>query len=431
MSARRPVQLGPFRLSALLERGGMGEVWLARHTRDECPVAVKIMASSRSSSQRALKAFRQEARAIASLDHAHIARVYDYGRVSQDAATCSNGALLEGSPYLAMEYAAGGALNRLNHSISWPQIRDILSAILKALAHAHARGVIHRDLKPGNILLRQGIGAPTDLLLSDFGLAHALHPHGEESTEDAARGKDGKTIIGTPGFMAPEQIAGKLRDQGPWTDLYSLGCLTWQLLHGEPPFGLSPTDEVLSGHLSGIFPRWAPRVSAPDGLRDWLRTLLAKNPHDRFPFAAQAASELYRLDSLSGVSIDMSRWDEPREHAPKQLVGAGLGLYELRPVPLVGRQRERDTLWRAFCEVQASKRSQVVVIEGPAGVGKSRLAQWLSYRAHAAGLARTLRANHEHAPHTDDALGVMLAQALRCVGLTFDETRARVHGFLK
>lgn len=420
-----PLQLGPFLLREVIERGGMGEVWRATHEADKLPVAIKVLTSSRTRSHKALSAFRREARAIASLDHPHIAQVYDYGRVPQQTADASCGLLLGESPYLVMEYAQGGSLAQLKHSLSWPQIRDTLATILKALAHAHARGVIHRDLKPSNILLRHGSGRLTDLLLSDFGLAHALH---DAEEEDA--GQD-DILIGTPSYMAPEQILNRLRDQGPWTDLYALGCLTWQLLHGRPPFGYEPTSDVLAGHMSGIFPRWEPRVSVPDGLRSWMRSLIAKNPHERFAFAAEAASELYRLDSLSGTSLDLISWDEPRERSPRQLIGAGLGLYELRPTPMVGRQTEREALWQAFREVQKTWSPRVAILSGPAGVGKSKLAEWLVHRVHAAGLARTMRANNTRDARIGDGLGEMLARGLRCQGLDMEETRDRVSKILR
>lgn len=428
------LQLGPFTLREVVERGGMGEVWRATHEEEQLSVAIKVLTSSRMRSHSALAAFRREARAIASLDHPHIAQVYDYGRVPDEVALASDGQLLGGSPFLVMEYASGGSLSQLKHSLSWPQIRDILSTILKALAHAHARGVIHRDLKPSNILLRRNTGRLTDLLLSDFGLAHALHDHDEALDDDCSEREDASqenVLIGTPSYMAPEQILNRVRDQGPWTDLYALGCLTWQLLHGRAPFGYEPTSDVLAGHMSGIFPKWSPRVSVPDGLRSWMRSLLAKNPHERFAFAAEAASELYRLDSLSGTSLDLVSWDEPAERFPKQLVGAGLGLYELRPVPMVGRQAEREALWQAFREVQKSWRPNVAILSGPAGVGKSKLAEWLVHRVHAAGLARTMRANNEREARIGDGLGAMLARRLRCQGLGADETRDRIFSTLR
>lgn len=420
-----PLQLGPFLLREVIERGGMGEVWKATHDVEQLPVAIKVLTSSRTRSHKALAAFRKEARAIASLDHPYIAQVYDYGRVPQATADASCGQLLGESPYLVMEYAQGGSLAQLKHSLSWPQIRDILATILKALAHAHARGVIHRDLKPSNILLRHGSGRLTDLLLSDFGLAHALHDTDSEDTEQD------DLLIGTPSYMAPEQILNRVRDQGPWTDLYALGCLTWQLLHGRPPFGYEPTSDVLAGHMSGIFPKWEPRVSVPDGLRSWMRSLIAKNPHERFAFAAEAASELYRLDSLSGSSLDLINWDEPRERSPRQLLGAGLGLYELRPTPMVGRQTEREALWRAFREVQKSWKPNVTILSGPAGVGKSKLAEWLVHRVHAAGLARTMRANNTRDARVGDGLGEMLSRCLRCQGLGMEETQDRISRILR
>lgn len=404
----------------------MGEVWLAEHITQQLPVAIKVLDSSKPHSLRALKSFRKEVRASAALDHPNIIKVFDYGIIDPKLCPESGEQLAPGSPYFVMEYARGGSLNKLAHTLSWPQIRDILLTILRALSHAHARGVIHRDLKPGNILLRQGSQALDDLVLSDFGLAWAIRDAESLATTSQAR------LLGTPAYMAPEQINNQLHNQGPWTDLYALGCLTWLLIHGQTPYGVEPTDEVLRAHISGKLPPWDPIVSVPDSLRSWLKVMLASDPGARFGFAATAARELYHLDSLSGASALPTLWEESEPSPPHQnLSGVGLGLYELRPVPLVGRQKERKQLWAEFHATLDTRSPRIVLMRGGAGVGKSRLAQWLIQRVHERGLAIPMIAGHEPNPQAFDGIAKMLAHEMRSIDLDRPKALKRAKSHLK
>lgn len=403
----------------------MGEVWLAEHITQRVPVAIKVLDSSKPHSVRALKSFRKEVRASAALDHPNIIKVFDYGIIDPQRCPESGSPRSPGSPYYVMEYARGGSLNKLAHTLSWPQIRDVLLTILRALSHAHARGVIHRDLKPGNILLRQGSQALDDIVLSDFGLAWAIRD-GESNTTSQAR------LIGTPAYMAPEQINNQLHHQGPWTDLYALGCLTWLLVHGKTPYGVEPTDDVLRSHIAGKLPPWEPIISVPDSLRSWLKVMLASDPGSRFGFAATAARELYHLDSLSGASAPLTLWEESEPSPPHQnLSGVGLGLYELRPVPLVGRHKERRQLWAEFHATLDTRSPRIILMRGGAGVGKSRLAQWLIQRVHERGLALPMIAGHEPNPQAFDGIAKMLAHEMRSLDLDRPKALKRAKSHLK
>ena len=409
--------LGQLRLQHVLRRGGMSEVWLAHDEWLGAPVAVKIIerASDAQAQRRLEEAFQREVRAIASLDHPYIVSVLDWGQVELGQAAASGGRLTEGSLYLVMEYAAGGSLQELEHELSWPQIRTILLRLLEALAHAHAREVIHRDLKPGNVLLRAGKGSVEEVVLSDFGLAL-----GQAQLQDSSA----HHVLGTRAYMAPEQITNDWRDQGPWTDLYALGCLAWTLLHGQPPF---TGEDILKAHLEAPLPRCSPRQAAPDRIGGWLRTLLAKNPRDRFRFAAEAARELLRMDSLSAGQPTLRGWGERVRSQPQALrLGQGLGLLELRPAPMVGRQAERAALWQRVEEAVEQRRPKLILLSGERGVGKSRLAQWLVHRAVELGVATTLRAQGGPERSLHEAIGQMLRDHLRCAELDQAQVAARV-----
>ncbi|MEO0602821.1 MAG: serine/threonine-protein kinase, partial [Myxococcota bacterium] len=164
-----PVRLGPLLLSHPIGTGGMGHVWLAQHP-EGVPVAVKLLIEDFANDERLLDIFRFEVRAVASLDHPAIVRVYDYGVVPPEAATASGGQIGAGAPWLAMEYAAGGSIAERGTVTSWEELSEMILHLLDGLAHSHARGLVHRDLKPHNVLVRAD-GTPT---LTDFGIAHAL-----------------------------------------------------------------------------------------------------------------------------------------------------------------------------------------------------------------------------------------------------------------
>lgn len=410
------VPLGAFHLSGRIGKGGMGEVWHGLHTRQQVPVAVKFL---REDSQKLREAFTEEVRAVARLDHPGVILVLDHGVVDAGTAAASEGRLHVGSPWLAMEFCSGGTLAQ-RPPTSWSELRSLLVDILAALAYSHARAVLHRDLTPENVMFAGEDDVRPGLKLSDFGLAFAFEPEAGSSV-----------ITGTPAYMAPEQFARAWRDTGPWTDLYALGCVAWGLATGVPPFGSSRPPEVLMlAHRELDPPTFKPRFTVPDRFEDWLRRLLDKDPGRRPPRAAEAAAALLNLDGARapGGMIPVAWRAAERPRIPMRLVGAGLGLYGVRAVPMVGRATERDELWTALREVQEQWSARVVTLHGAAGVGKTRLAEWLCERAHESGGATILRA--DHSPERGDGIGPMLARHLACTGLDRAETRARLETLL-
>jgi serine/threonine protein kinase/tetratricopeptide (TPR) repeat protein len=304
------IQLGPFELDQIIGRGGMGEIWKGVHSAQRVPVAVKVLTEKGARRDDYLRQFRNEIRSVAGLDHPGIVLVFDHGEVDEAAAEASGDILVAGSPYLVMEYARHGALDRYVWGMNWPVVRHIVFNVLDALSHAHARGVVHRDLKPQNILLgcarKDGLG----LKLADFGLAHPLDLAGRTGRFEAG--------WGTPSYMAPEQFRGKFRDYGPPTDLYALGIVVWQLTTGGLPFEGANVMEVSGKHLHGTLPAYEPRFEVPDGLKGWMKRLLQKDHRDRFQTAADAA---YAFAQVVGTPhLDRHQEESGRilagQHAP-------------------------------------------------------------------------------------------------------------------
>lgn len=419
------IPLEGFDLIEPIGKGGMGVVWRGVHRAQGVPVAVKVVSPRRGGRVINSEAFDHEVRAVAALDHAAIVMLYDYGRVSRLAERRSNGELTAGAPFLVMEWASDGSMAQRRALVTcWDDLRGVLRALLGALAHAHSLGVIHRDLKPGNVLVC-GAGSPRPgLKLADFGLARLL---------DDVR-PDGTRPAGTPLYMPPEQGAVRGRDQGPWTDLYSLGCVAFKLATGSPPFRGETADQVAASHIHDPVPPLLPLFQVPLGFEDWLKLLLEKEPGDRYQTAADALYALQQID-VAPAAVPGPRavvpmpttWRSaatPRQQHRIQHVG--LGLFGLRAAPFTGRIDERDSLWAALARVRTSGRAAAAVIEAPPGGGGTRLAAWLCARAQEAGAARAVKAVHtaEHGP--SEGLAPMFSGLLGCSGLNRDATGERL-----
>ena len=460
MDADPSITLGPYRLEAPLARGAAGRVWAARALSGGPPLAVKVLHAAADAAT--LAAFNNEVRAAAGLEHPGVVSVLDLGVVELAEAVPDQ--LPLGAPYLVMERVDGLPLHARVGALPWPACRAILFQLLDILAHAHARGVIHRDIKPGNILLVEPPEGPPRVHLTDFGLARAGAP-GSDATP---------VLAGTPAYMAPEQLRGDDRSQGPATDLYSLGCLAWALVTGVPPFGRQREVAALTlDHLHRPPPPLSATIPVPLGLEAWLRRLLEKDPLDRYASAADARAALSGIADgpllppaapvvpLRGAD-DPSTQDRPAPSpvddstpaldpaapalflppeafpapsiSPAPIVRAalppswgpdrhpagppaGLRLYGMRPLPLIGRQAARDTLWQALCAADAARRPRVVILRGPPGSGKSRLAEWVCERAHELCGAPSFRAVHGVTPAPDAGLAGLLARALRVEAL--------------
>jgi eukaryotic-like serine/threonine-protein kinase len=413
--------VGPFLLDAPIGQGGMGEVWRGRHREEDLPVAVKVITAAEARNPEVRAAFRNEVRSVARLDHPGIVRVFEYGTIDTSAERASQGRLVRESPFLAMELLSGGGLATAPPPTSWEEARAVLLDLLDALAHAHARGVVHRDLKPRNVLFAGEEADRPGLRLTDFGIAHAL---GAEDPDDP------EATTGTPWYMAPEQLHNRWRDYGPWTDLYALGCMAWELAAGERPFPGETLFTVIWSHLNTEPDALQPRFTVPMGFEAWVRQLLEKDHRARFQRAADAAFALRELEEscVWGAPPLPTAWRPTGEaaRAPLRLLGAGLGLYGLRRLPVLGRGEQLDRIWGLLHEVWVSASPRLVLLHGTAGAGKSRIAEFVCERAEEVGGASTLRVVHDPVPTPATGLRGMIARTFGCVGLGRDEVRERL-----
>ncbi len=381
----------PFVPDDLLGTGGMGRVLRATHATLGVPVALKVLPGA------AALAFDAEVASIAALAHPGIVRLYDGGR-----SQAPHDDLPAGTPWLAMELADATLAER--PPLDGAELLAILHTLLDALGHAHGHGRLHLDVKPSNLLR-----IDDRVVLADFGIATRF---------------GGRTSgRGTRGFAPPEQLQGRWRDLGPWTDLYAVGAT-------------------------------AARLAAPGALEPWIRRATHPIPEARFSSAAEARHHLpdqaagARLAApapptaatvVSAAANDASEpirgtafWPPlplppPADDAPgRQLGGLGAGVFGQRTVPLVGRHEERATLWSDLEATLHSRSPRVRWLEGPAGVGASRLAEWFAAEAHRVSGCRTWWAHHD----AGDGLRDALLRGLGAIGLDGPQLTHRLDDIL-
>jgi serine/threonine protein kinase len=259
--------LGKYRILEEIGRGGMGVVYKAHDTVLDRPVAIKVLAPHLTWDQEFVKRFLHEARAAARLKHPNIVTIYDVGRA-------------QGHHFIAMEYLEGDALDeiiRRRGLLSPPRVARLVRQVADALDYAHGQGLIHRDVKPGNVIV-----SPQDhATLTDFGIAKSLE--GTRLTQSGV-------MVGTPSYMSPEQV--KQQSIGPATDVYALGVVAYEMLGARPPFE-GDTPHVLHAHvyeepppLAGVNPKVSPAVGTV------VHKALAKEAGKRYGSAGAFAAAL-------------------------------------------------------------------------------------------------------------------------------------------
>jgi len=321
------VRLGPYEIVHALGAGGMGEVYKARDTRLARTVAIKVLPHQLSADPEKRQRFEREARAVSSLNHPHICTLYDVGH--QD-----------GTDYLVMEYLEGETLARRIEKGPLPmtELLRIASEIADALDKAHHQGVIHRDLKPGNIMLTKS-GAK----LLDFGLAKASTPLGwnvSSSPTVSTPLTTAGTIVGTIQYMSPEQLEGKEADTR--SDIFSFGAVLYEMATGKKAFEAKSQASLIAAILEhDPAPITTVQPMAPLALEHVIQTCLVKDPEGRWQSAHDVARELAWIAQSGGATTDLAA-SPPRKSNRERLAWACAVVFAAAAL-LLGFHQLRET----------------------------------------------------------------------------------------
>jgi tetratricopeptide (TPR) repeat protein len=382
-----------YRIEREIGRGGMATVFLAHDLKHSRAVAIKVLHADAAPTLGAER-FVREIETVAGLSHPHILPLYDSG---------ASGGLV----YYAMPYVEGESLrDRLarERQLPVPVALGIVTEVADALAYAHERGVVHRDIKPGNILLtsaagRAGGDTGSHALLADFGIARALA--GGAPAPLTATG----AALGTPTYMSPEQASGE-RELDGRSDVYSLGCVLYEMLAGEPPFTGPTAQAVITKRMTGPPPsirRVRPSVSP--GIDAAIARAMAPVPADRFQTADEFLHALRRAESGLGAGLTQTR--------NRRVVVALAGLVTIAAIAAA------FFLWRTRPVVAASASAMVVLPPTPVTPDSAltRLGR---------ELAITLGANLDGVGgiHVTDPLGVLANVDASAPALSLDQARA-------
>jgi len=274
-----------FEFLEVIGEGGMALVFKARHPHLDKLVAIKILQASEQSDE-AVRRFEREARVISKLDHRNIVTVYDFGVTEKK------------QPYMVMEFIEGKALDVILEEQDYLALEPALSILLPVcdgIAHAHDHRILHRDLKPGNIMLKQVADQPAIPKVLDFGVAKPLDVDAER-LERAVPLTQAQQIIGTPPYISPEAVRGQPLDER--SDVYSFGCVIFETVTGYPPFCGDTPLEVIVKRLEEpplSFQEVRPELTYPQQLAQLIERALAVDPEDRYQSMRALQEELTRI----------------------------------------------------------------------------------------------------------------------------------------
>ncbi len=432
----------------------MGRVLRARDVVLDTPVALKIVRPDLAADERFRKLFELEVRISARFTHPHIVPLHDHGETP------------DGTPYLGLALADAGSFAALRDEVvRWEELLRLSLELLQALGYIHSRDVLHRDLKPENVLLYRGDDGERHAWLADLGLANA----------GATLAKKKGRTEGTPGYMSPEQQMGLPREYGPWTDLYAVGVMLWEIVTGERPF---PDDKTaMNAPLPDLTPRAG--MAIPGDLYAVLANLLYPEPLSRYDLAADLRTELLALGPAGSPSRerdeethrgtvapsapsvtsdvgefakeirttsqvfhftgsalrpgasdpDLPDWnrplppempkDPPLEVESRTTARASLALFALRELPLVARESYRKQLWDHARAVAREGSARVVLVIGATGAGKSHLVESVARALEAGGWAEWVRLGYQREAGNEDGY----AGAARRLIRPWNETR--------
>ena len=299
MSLSPETQLGRYRIISLIGAGGMGEVYLAQDIALQRKVALKVLPLDVAANQDRMRRFKQEATSAASLNHPNIAHIYEIGEA-------------EGFQFIAMEYVQGQTLREKIHheDEELSKLLRVLQHVAEGLAKAHAAGIVHRDLKPDNIM----VSSDGHAKILDFGLAKLVELQSSTSSvssEEPTILQPHSTpglVLGTMGYMSPEQAQGKTREIDHRSDIFSFGCILFEAITRHKAFAGSDTIETLNKIIREPAPPIAGfNAAAPADLQRIVRRCLAKDPDERYQNIKDVAIELKEIrnelkDSVAGVA---------------------------------------------------------------------------------------------------------------------------------
>jgi len=281
-------RLGSYRILDRLGSGGAGLVYLARHEVLGKRFAIKVLPQACADDPVVIERFRREARAAAILDHPNVVQVYDFREEG-------------GLNYIVMEYIEGPTLQQLLHRRSRLAVATACEYARQAalgLQHAHENGLVHRDVKPGNLM----VDATGTVKVLDLGLAR-YQPDAEKDGESLTRKFNSNQVLGTSDYLSPEQAL-SLHDVDGRADIYSLGATLYALVTGQPPFPDGSVAKKLMLHQTATpTPAHALRPEVPEDLSDLIAKMLAKKPGDRFPSAGVVALALARWSEVTSPSM--------------------------------------------------------------------------------------------------------------------------------
>lgn len=274
-----------YELGTTLGTGGMAEVVEGHDTKLGRRVAIKLLHSDLARDPSFHERFRREAVAAASLNHPNIVSVYDTGEEPLTGPGSESSDLVP-RPFIVMEYVDGITLRQLINSgrrLLPERVIEMVQGVLAALDYSHRNGIVHRDIKPGNVMLTRS----SEVKVMDFGIARALADHSQTVTH-------GPQVLGTAQYLSPEQAKGEVVDAR--SDLYSTGCLLYELLTGKPPFtGESPVSVAYQHVSEPVVPATQLDPTLPGGIDAVLARALAKRPDDRYQSAAEFSDDLTRV----------------------------------------------------------------------------------------------------------------------------------------
>jgi serine/threonine protein kinase len=288
--------VGRYGIVSELGRGGMAVVYLARQVDLDRLVALKELAAFHAADPSFAQRFVRESRLAGSIVHPNVITVFDYFEH-------------EGTPYIAMEYVERGSLRPYVGKMTLAQIGGVLEGLLAGLAEAEQHAIVHRDLKPENLM----VTAAGSVKIADFGIAKAT-----QVADTGAFVTATGTTVGTPPYMAPEQAMGKGKEVGPWTDLYSVGCMAYELFTGRPPFyDAEEPLAILLRHITEPLPP-ASEVGVDPEISAWIEHLTAKDAKARPESATAAWEELEEIliGQLGPRWRREARLPEPPRHVP-------------------------------------------------------------------------------------------------------------------